>query len=134
MREPNFKDGDLDALVPEVDWPKFREAVRAATWELFWGPLEEGYWTEVEPLEHYKWNGWMDALDYISEELNKIPTLYLDADFDEYTTVDPWENEDNWVEEDDPDYPDDEYRYIGPQDYYTVEPRQLLPQDLKEYV
>lgn len=121
-------DGDI------VSWGKFNEAVRAARWELIWGPMERGYWENVEPLEHYKWTGWSEAIEYIEETVNSLPTLWWDTDFEEFTYGDPWENEDNWVKEDDPDYPDDEKRYIGPQDYYEVSPRDLLPHILKEYV
>lgn len=121
----------LPEVLPNIDWPKLREAVRAFNWELSFGPLQTGYWENVEPLEHFKWKGQMDALRYIRNVVYSMPTLYYDWDFDTLVTKDPWEDQNNWVKEDDPDYPDDEMRYIGPQEFYEMDPTELLPKDIR---
>ena len=118
-----------EALYPKFPWKKFREANRAVNWELWNGPLPSEYWTKVEPLEAYKWEGYQKGLDDIEEMLGDLPsTMYWDTDFDCLMETDPYDEESNWEESNDPDF-EGEMTYFGPIEYYKIDTAKELPHD-----
>lgn len=107
----------IQELFPDFPWDKLKEANRALNAELWQGPLEKGYWKDIDPLDHYEWNGWQQACRDIEDMLSMLPNeLYWDADFDSLLIDDPYENPDNWEEVSG----QDEMDYMGPQDYYVI--------------
>ena len=86
-----------------VDWKRFQDADRALNWEYYNGPMPEGYWDDVEHLEHYEWRGYKRAVADIREMLDDLPEeLFIntdaeyiseqipeDEDFSEWARIDP---------------------------------------------
>ena len=104
----------LDPRIHYTDfpWDRFKECVRATNAELWYGPLGPDYWTEVDPLEHYEWRGFPQALDDIREMLEDLPsTIYVDEDDEIIGELDPYENPNNW--EDDPEREGEYLRSVG---------------------
>ena len=111
----------IKAAYPDVDWNKFFEADRALNWELWHGPLPSNYWIEVEPLEHYEWKGFLQAVKDIQEMLSSIPhEVYWDCDGDWFAETNPDNIDDYWEE-----FVDGEWVYTGP-DFELIEPAKIL--------
>jgi len=56
-----------------IDWNKFDEIVKAASYELYYGPMEPGYWDNVDPLNFYKWSNWNKAINDIRDMMEELP-------------------------------------------------------------
>lgn len=109
---------------PHIDWNKFEEIDKALNTELWHGPMPSAYWTDADPLEHYTWNGYVQAEIDLRDLLDDLPSeVFLDRDFDEILLENPEDNPDNW--EEDPDN-EDEQVYIGPWEYIQFDPRKVL--------
>lgn len=123
-------DHDVAELIeeyhPDFEWDRFKEIARALRWELYMGPQEDDYWTEIEPLEHYKWTSFVQAEEDAVVALSELPyCMYLDTDFDTLFLDDPETNNDYWVE-DDEDGDEGEWVYVGPMEYREV----IVPEEL----
>jgi hypothetical protein len=122
----------VEAAFPQVDWPRLHDCDRALNWELWHGPLGPTYWTEVEPLDHYEWRGWVRACEDLEEMLADLPTeAWWDRDCDQLLTTDPYDDEQNWIvvdEEGDEveDEEDGQPLYLGPEELERVDPRELV--------
>ena len=103
---------------PTIDWNKFEEADRALNYELWYGPLPSGYWTEVDPLEYYVWSGFDKACDDIIEILSDLPNFVYYEDGCEYLLLENPENvQDFWNEE--------TLEYLGPE-FYKINTRRTV--------
>jgi hypothetical protein len=108
----------IKALYPDVDWDRFEDADRALNWELWHGPLPDNYWTEVEPLEHYVWQGFQQAEQDIREMLDPVSRLmYLDRDCDFVTDMNPDDDEENYGKD---------YEWIGSDSWEQIDPWEML--------
>lgn len=88
----------IKVAYPEIDWDLFEDIDRALNWELWHGPLPANYWTEVEPLDHYEWKGYVQAEKDIREVLDDLPhRLYYDSDAEFVTEMNPEDDPSNWV-------------------------------------
>ncbi len=107
----------LQELYPDLQWKKLAEADRSLNWELIFGPQESGYWTTVDPLDHYEWRGVQQTLADIQEMIDALPTsLFYDLDFGEFIgEEDPYQMNSNWEENE-----DGELNYMGPWEYSEV--------------
>jgi hypothetical protein len=117
----------------DIDWDKFEDMDRALNWELWHGPLPSNYWKDsddgeaVEPLEHYDWQGWIQAQTDIQEILDPIPqTLYFDSDSNTITETNPDDDENNWDYIKDSDGNITESIWIGGESWIEVNPREYL--------
>lgn len=114
-------------------WKRLKEINRALNWTVLNGPFPAEYWTDVEPLDHYKWEGDDKAVDDLREMLEKLPsTIYYDEDGCVYTS-DPYMDSDNWEDDPDEGSEDDEWvenagepTYIGPENYTEISATKLL--------
>lgn len=114
---------------PEFRWDKFFEIDRAVNWELWNGSLPDNYWTEVEPLEHYRWVNWERGLEDLKEMLDELPAeMFWDNDWDGLMENDPYDDESYWEPSEDPDF-EGEMDYYGPQEYYKIETAKELLYD-----
>lgn len=103
---------------PTIDWNKFEDADRALNWELWHGPLPSEYWTEVEPLDYYVWNGWEKAADDIIDILSDLPEVVYYEDGCDYLLTDNPDNVRDF-------YDDETFEYIGPE-FYEINVREVL--------
>lgn len=116
MFDPDEK--QLRQLIEGVDWDRFDELNRSLNWELWMGPMVDDYWTEVDPLEHYKWEGFVKAEEDIREIADTFPaTMWCDED-GAIMTSDPYDDEYYWNED----------GYIGPE-FAEFEPARILLRD-----
>lgn len=117
---------NIKAAYPDIDWSKFEDIDRALNWELLFGPQTEGYWTDIEPLDHYEWQGFTQAVSDIREILDPLPErLFWDSDCDDLWLSDPYEDERNWEHNENRDL-EDEQSYMGPWEYEAIDPRKVL--------
>lgn len=87
----------IKSAYPDIDWDRFEDADRALNWELWHGPLPSNYWTYVEPLDHYKWEGWTKACNDITEMLDSLPyEVYYSVDGEYVTDSNPEDDDGNW--------------------------------------
>ena len=106
----------IEEYHPDFNWDRTKDIIRAVRWELYMGPQEDGYWTEVEPLEHYKWKSYLQAEEDLVVALDELPySMYLCDDL--YLALDePDSDMNNWdVEE-----VEDEWVYVGPETYSEI--------------
>jgi len=100
----------VQEMYPDIDWPRFEEINRSLNWELWYGPLPEDYWTVAEPLEHYKWQGYMKAEDDLREILEPVNyDLWYDEDSGVVTDKNPEDDENNWIHDEE----SDSYEWVG---------------------
>lgn len=112
---------------PDIDWDKFEDIDRALNWELWNGPLPENYWTEVEPLEHYEWKGWVKACNDIEKILSPLPwTAWWDGESDCIDLISPDDNEMYWSDEETVDGVFFASDWIGPESFEEINLRQKL--------
>ena len=105
-------------MFPDIDWARFFEADQALNWELWHGVLPSDYWTDVEPLEHYKWRGCEQAEHDIRELLADLPeVLYYDEDADFLSEHNPYDDNENYTEDGE---------YVGPENVTAVDPRKQV--------
>lgn len=82
----------------DINWDRFEDIDRALNWELYNGPLPSNYWTEVEPLDHYEWKGFIQAERDIVEILDPLPAeLYYDESAGFVTSKNPEDDDENWL-------------------------------------
>jgi hypothetical protein len=72
-----------------IDWNKFDEIVKAASYELYYGPMEPGYWDNVDPLNFYKWSNWNKAINDIRDMMENLPVSIFYNYYDDSFVAEP---------------------------------------------
>lgn len=111
---------------PNVDWARFEDIDRALNWELWHGPLPDDYWTDVEPLDHYEWQGFEQAVKDIEEVLEPLPhEVWVDNDCDPpfVSETDPEDDDANWEIDPDGESPD---VWIGGENWSKINVRETV--------
>lgn len=107
----------------QIDWELVADLDRAINWELWHGTLPDGYWSEVEPLEHYVWRGFEQAMEDLRAALDSLPgEVYVD-DEDWVYVSNPFDDEFYWVILEDDE--DAEPTYTGPEIVTAVNPAEI---------
>lgn len=111
----------IEEKFPNIPWDAVFEADKALNWELWHGTLPDNYWTYVEPLDHYVWQGFEQACHDLQGMLSDLPgEIWYDYDCDAVVFSDPNDDEDNWEEE------DGEYHWIGGEWWMKLDPREVI--------
>ena len=112
----------LEEMYPNIEWERLFEADRALNWELWHGPLPANYWTYVEPLDEYIWQGVEQACSDIQEMLSDLPgEIYYDGEWDGISLTDPEDDEEYWEVDE-----DENYHWIGSESWMVVDPRKCI--------
>ena len=131
-RERDLKDARvactawLREFYPGVDWDTIDDLGRALNWEIHFGPMPPGYWTDTDPLT-VPWTGFVDGCRRVSDAIAGLPVnLYYDVDAGcVLGERDPWDDPDNWGEEPDANFETERF-YAGPNDYLDMPTIEVL--------
>lgn len=80
----------------DIDWSMFEDIKRAASYELYYGPMGVDYWTYTEPLANYGWISWNKAIEDLNEFLDQLPRTIWYNYFDESIALDFPETDSDW--------------------------------------
>jgi hypothetical protein len=65
----------------DIDWDCFNDIARAASYEVYYGPLGTDYWDYAEKLDYYDWCGFNKAIEDLRELLERLPSvIYYNED------------------------------------------------------
>lgn len=104
MNQPSAGQKKIAAIkeaFPDIDWDRFEDIDMSLNTELWHGTMPDNYWTEAQPLQHYRWAGFEQACKDIVDTLKDLPCeAWWDDDADILLLDDPENDEANWDEDD----------------------------------